>query len=321
VAKTKYSYNPKTLRYERSKISAPNVILYVLSLLVFGFLFFCAFIFSQNYLINTSEERALRDENEALEAGKDVLLSKLESIQSLLQEIKQSESNLHQKLFDATIETPVAAEHNSELLLAGAGDFNENISSIYKKLETLLSKAQIRSNYYYLYASVDKSDVRAMTSLPAIIPVEGFDYSKLVSGFGTRINPWHKGKYHHDGIDLAAARNTKVLAAGSGQVINTKYSELKAGFGNYIEIDHGYGFVTRYAHLGDILVNFGQRVNKGQPIATIGMSGGSIAPHVHYEVIKNGININPLNVFVEGLNANEFYKMAESGRKLNQSLD
>jgi len=321
MAQIKYHYNPKTLRYERTKVSVPNIVFYIFSLFLFGFLFFCAFIVVQNYLINTPVEKALRAENKALRSHKSILASKLETTQSLLDQIKQSESALHQKLFDTKLETSTTEERNPEMLLAGTKDFNSNIKSVSEKLEEFLIKAQMRSNYFHLYASVDKSDVSMMSSLPSIVPVENFDPTKLVSGFGTRINPWHKGKYDHDGIDLAASRDTKVLAAGGGRVVMIKHSDLQAGFGNYIEIDHGYGFVTRYANLGEIQVRYGEKVIKGQAIATIGMSGGSVAPHVHYEVIKNGENINPLNVLVEGLDAKQYYRMAESGRKLNQSLD
>lgn len=321
MLKIKYRYNVKTLRYERAGISIPNTIAYLLSVLVVGFLFFCAFIIIQNYLINTPAEKALRQENKALKNHKEVILAKLETAQVLFSDIKRSESDLHQKLFDAPLETNSVKERNPEMLLASVNDFDENISSISEKLGEFLTKAKLRSNHFYLYASVDKSDLAMMSSLPAIVPIENFDHSKLVSGFGTRINPWHKGKYDHDGIDLAAARGTNVLAAGDGRVTLIKRSDLQAGYGSYMEIDHGHGFVTRYANLGEISARIGQSVQKGQTIAVVGMSGGSVAPHVHYEVIKDGKNINPINVIVEGLDAKQFQKMAESSRKLNQSLD
>jgi murein DD-endopeptidase MepM/ murein hydrolase activator NlpD len=321
MPKVNYRYNIKTLRYERAGLSIPNTIVYVLSLLVFGVLFFCSFILIQNYLINTPAEKALREENKALRSHQNILLAKLENAQSLITDITQSESALHQKLFDAPLETHASKEHTPEMLLANASVFGENMNSITEKLQELLTKAKMRSNYFYLYASVDKEDVAKMSSLPAIVPVENFDYTKLVSGFGTRINPWHKGKYDHDGVDLVAARGTPVVAAGDGQIILVKRSELQAGYGNFIEINHGHGFVTRYANLGEITARGGQKVKKGQAIAVVGMSGGSIAPHVHYEVIKNGKNINPVNVIVEGLDAKQFHHLAESSRKLNQSLD
>jgi murein DD-endopeptidase MepM/ murein hydrolase activator NlpD len=319
MLKIKYVYNTKTLRFERSRLSIPNTVFYILSLFVFGALFFTAFILIQNYLINNSTEKALRHENKALKNHQTILVSKLETAKSLLTQIKISESALHQKLFDAPLEA--SEDRNSELLLASADHFSETIHSVSGKVEEFLTKAKMRSNYFYLYASVDKNDINKMSSLPAIVPVENFDYSKLVSGFGTRINPWHKGKYDHDGIDLAAARGTNVLAAGDGRIVLVKRSDLQAGFGNYLEIDHGHGFVTRYANLGDITARIGQKVQKGEAIAVIGISGGSVAPHVHYEVIKNGKNINPINVIVEGLDARQFHQMAETSRKLNQSLD
>jgi murein DD-endopeptidase MepM/ murein hydrolase activator NlpD len=321
MSKIKYRYNLKNLRFERAGISVPNTVVYVLSLILVGFLFFSTFILIQNYLINTVAEKALRQENRALKTHKSVLLAKLESSQSLITEIKQQEAELYQKLFDASIETNIIKERTPQMLLASTSDFTENISSISGKLEEHLTKAKMRSNYFYLYASVDKRDVNKISSLPAIVPVQDFDYSKLVSGFGTRINPWHKGKYDHDGIDLVAARGTNVLAAGDGRITLIKRSDLQAGFGNYVEIDHGHGFVTRYANLGEISARIAQKVQKGQAIAVIGMSGGSIAPHVHYEVIKNGKNINPINVIVEGLDAKQFHQMTESSHKLNQSLD
>jgi murein DD-endopeptidase MepM/ murein hydrolase activator NlpD len=112
-----------------------------------------------------------------------------------------------------------------------------------------------------------------------------------------------------------------VLATGKGRVISVKKSDLQAGFGNYVEIDHGHGFVTRYTHLGDLTVRLGQSIKKGEQIAWMGLSGGSIAPHVHYEVLKDGKNIDPVKVMVEGITSNQFSLLAVAGRQLNQSLD
>lgn len=111
------------------------------------------------------------------------------------------------------------------------------------------------------------------------------------------------------------------MATGNGTVTLVKNSELQAGFGNYLEIDHGYGYVTRYTHLGEIKVRMGQRVTKGMTIALMGMSGGSIAPHVHYEVLKDGHQIDPMKVLVEGMNAELYHQLAVAASQPNQSLD
>ncbi|MBK8290924.1 MAG: M23 family metallopeptidase [Flammeovirgaceae bacterium] len=130
--------------------------------------------------------------------------------------------------------------------------------------------------------------------------------SKLVSGYGIRINPFHKGNYHHDGVDISSARGTVVTATAEGQVTIVKRSDLVAGYGNYLEVDHGDGYVTRYSHLEEIVVRQGQTVKKGQSIGIVGSSGGSIAPHLHYEVIKNGNNLNPIDFFMEGIASGQY---------------
>jgi murein DD-endopeptidase MepM/ murein hydrolase activator NlpD len=97
----------------------------------------------------------------------------------------------------------------------------------------------------------------------------------------------------HLGIDVAAARGTKVVAPAPGRV---SFVGRKFGFGLVVEIDHGSGIVTRYAHCGSALVSAGAHVERGVPIATVGMSGLSTGPHLHYEVLVNGRQVDPLRV-------------------------
>jgi murein DD-endopeptidase MepM/ murein hydrolase activator NlpD len=144
----------------------------------------------------------------------------------------------------------------------------------------------------------------------------------LVSGFGVRINPFHKGNYHHDGIDIALPKGTEILAAGNGRVISLSSNDmLQAGIGNFIEIDHGNGLITRYSHLDQINVTWGQKITQGQVIGHAGSSGGSVAPHLHYEVIEYGKNLDPLMYIIEGISAEEHQKLAVRSKTPNQSLD
>jgi murein DD-endopeptidase MepM/ murein hydrolase activator NlpD len=185
----------------------------------------------------------------------------------------------------------------------------------------LYASAKSSNQFFHAKASVKKEDLSTLFSVPSIMPVENFELTNLVSGFGTRINPFHKGHYHHDGVDITSTRGTSVLAAGHGQVIMTKRSDLLAGFGNYVEIDHGHGVVTRYSHLEEITVRVGQKIKKGHTLGTVGSTGGSIAPHLHYEVIQDGANIDPIKFFAEGLNAAQFQELVTKSKKQNQSLD
>lgn len=323
MLRTKFRYNPENLRYERVKISFFNVVITILSYCSFGVLFFAALLLLQNYIIETPHEKQLRTENEALQQHKIILTSQLQQSDHQLEELKKQDQELYEKLFESKqpLDEHQTLKKREQILIAETSDFNEIISDLTARFNDLFTSAKTSNQIFHAKASVKKEDLSTLFTIPSIIPVENFDLSKLVSGFGTRINPFHKGHYHHDGADIASARGTLVLAAGHGQVIMTKRSDLLAGFGNYIEVDHGHGVITRYSHLEDIYVRVGQKLKKGQSIGSVGSTGGSIAPHLHYEVIQDGANVDPIKFFAEGLNAEEFQELAMKSKKQNQSLD
>ncbi len=131
-----------------------------------------------------------------------------------------------------------------------------------------------------------------LRSTPARWPCYGW----VTSEFGFRYDPFTGEKTFHKGIDIATSIGTPVLAPADGFVISTGFH---SGLGNEIVIDHGYGIVTSYGHLNDIKVKVGDRVIRGQTIATVGNSGRSTGPHLHYEVVVNGINVNPRKYIIE----------------------
>lgn len=131
-----------------------------------------------------------------------------------------------------------------------------------------------------------------LNSLPIGNPVNGA-YS-LTSGFGLRIDPFTQMMAKHEGIDFSAAIGTPIIASASGVVSRSGWDSQ---YGNVIEIKHAEGFKTRYAHASQLLVRVGQTVNRGDVIAKVGNTGRSTGPHLHYEVIKAGAHINPLNMF------------------------
>lgn len=323
MLRTKFRYNPENLRFERVKISFLNVLISIISYFSFGFLFFGALLLLQNYIVETPAEKLLRNENEALRQHKIVLTGQLAQANYQLEELKKQDEEIYEKLFDTKLlhEENHSLKKREEILLAETGEFNVIINDLSLKFNELFTSAKTTNQFFHDKASVKKEDLSTLFTIPAIIPIENFDLTKLVSGFGTRINPFHKGHYHHDGVDIASARGSAVLAAGHGQVITIKRSDLLAGFGNYVEIDHGHGVITRYSHLEEIIVRAGQKIKKGQTIGSVGSTGGSIAPHLHYEVIQDGMNIDPIKFFAEGLNAEEFKELAAKSRKQNQSLD
>lgn len=318
----RFYYNAKTLRYERVKLSFLKVLFTMVGYLAFGAIFCFGLVLLQNYFVETPLEAKLRNENETLGNHKILLTTQLWQANQQLGELKKQDRAIYEKLFDTKLPIEkINTSNREDILLAGNSDFHLAVDELSERFTTLNKKARTANRVFSQYASVKEGDVKMLTAVPSMAPIEGFDVSKLVSGFGTRINPFHKGHYHHDGADIAAPRGTNIIATGPGYVIQIKKSDLLAGYGNYIEINHGNGYVTRYSHMEDITVRYGQRITKGQIIGTVGSSGGTIAPHLHYEVIWEGKNVDPLKFIVEGISAIDYQALVTKGKKQNQSLD
>jgi len=317
-----FRFNPKTLRYERVRFSVWRTIIRVSSYCAFGFLFFIGLNLLQNILIESKLEKSLVNENLALKEYKAVLTSQLSQSNVLLTELKTEETQLKEKLFEVPAEVNSAEPKNVNHLVASAeGSFNDQISTIDEHLSAVSAKTKSYNKIFGDRLQVEKTDVSVLLGLPSIAPVKNIKEENLVSGFGVRINPFHKGNYRHDGIDIALPKGTEVLATGNGRVSYFSSSNLEAGFGNYLEIDHGNGLLTRYSHLEKILVRWGQKITQGQVIGLSGSSGGSVAPHLHYEVIKNGKSQDPLFYVVEEITSAEHHQLALKSKVQNQSLD
>ncbi len=323
MPKTKFRYNIKELRYERVKISFFHVLFAGVSYIAFGILFFIGLLFLQNYILETPREKALREENKALSEYQVMLTKQLATTEQELANVEKEADRLYEKLFEAKMITSEqsAVSEKEEILIGSSSDFDKWASALSKTSAELNQKAAISNIVYGSAASVKKTDFTKLLSVPSLPPVQEFKVEQLVSGYGTRINPFHKGKYHHDGVDIAAPHGTPIVAASNGVVQMASRSELVAGYGNYVEINHGNGIITRYAHMGEIKIRPGQKITKGQVIGTVGSSGGSIAPHVHYEVVKNDQTLNPVKFFVEKLDAREYQRLQEVNKIQNQSLD
>ncbi len=131
-----------------------------------------------------------------------------------------------------------------------------------------------------------KDQSSLLTSTPSIWPTKGW----VTSGFGYRVSPFTGMREMHEGLDIATHMDAPVVAPANGVVINTSSDN---GYGNLVEIDHGYGITTKYGHNSKLLVHRGERVKRGQVIARVGSTGRSTGPHSHYEVLLHGVPVNP----------------------------
>lgn len=320
----KYYYNPKTCQYERARINPGTMILYVVGILLTSILFLSGLIILNDYLIVTDNEQALRKENRMLSEHKDILSQQLTAIEQTLTKLKTEDRSFYTRLFStAPEEAPLAGATISkeQILLADAASFKSWLDVVKASSSKLLKQSGLSNAAFGEAIHIDKKDLDFINSIPSAPPIAQLELDKLVSGFGKRVNPFHKGMYKHEGIDFAAARGTAVLAAADGQVVVANTSSLQAGYGSIIEINHGNGFSTRYAHLENVNVSRGQKVTKGMNIGTVGNSGGSVAPHLHYEIIRDSESVDPALYIIEGLSGRQHYQLLELSKKQNQALD
>ena len=321
MSQPQFRYNPKTLRYERVRFSVWRTLGAFIAYSCFGFAAFIGLNFAQNHFIETKVEKSLLAENHLLSEYKVVLASQLENSNQLLSNLKTDEDKLHEQLFEAPAEQEPSVVVQSAGIVTSTEDWDESIDFLNERFKSLITKSKVKNQFFGERLSLDRTDVSTLINFPSIAPVKDFSDQNLVSGFGSRINPFHKRSYHHDGIDIALPRGTEIIATGNGRVASISNSQLEAGLGNYVEIDHGHGLVTRYAHLEEIKVTWGQKINQGQMIGLSGSSGGSVAPHLHYEVIEYGKNRDPLTYTIEGISAEGHQKLIVKSKTQNQSLD
>ncbi|HET9486627.1 MAG TPA: M23 family metallopeptidase [Chryseosolibacter sp.] len=321
---TTYRYNTHTCQYERVKIHARDIVWYLLGLMVTASCLLVGILLLHDLVVNTENEKRLRRENRALRQHHAILSKELDALQPVLASLQKKEHMLHARVFGSppptTVQQPDRAS-KEKLLLADVNSFRDLVSSMKRTSQQLIDKSSATNRYFASAASLREHADELANAWPTLQPVSPWNADRMISGFGPRVNPFHKGLYDHLGVDVAMPRGTPVIATASGTVKQLKRSPLQAGYGNYIEIDHGNGIVTRYAHLEDIHVKFGAKVRKGEVIGTIGTSGGSVAPHLHYEILREGKNVDPVRYMVEGLSSEEHHRLTKISQQQNQSLD
>lgn len=324
MRKSLYRYNAETCQYERIRVKTPDVLYYLSGILVVAILMLSGMLTLHDYIFDSEKEISLRKENAALSRNQVVLTSQVSLIESTLTRLGEEDEKLHAKFFGSSANAAADNSHriaDKELLLADATAFRTAISKMTERSSGLLSQSVTTSSFYGEHLGLTDSHLKTISSIPLLVPTRPWNTDNLLSGFGMRVNPFHKGLYEHPGVDIAMPRGTEVLATASGIVIEIRKSDVQAGYGNYIEIDHGNGFITRYAHLEEIRVKYRQKVTKGFVVATIGNSGGSIAPHLHYEIVRDGVTVDPAHYMIEGLNSSEHQHLSVLSQKQNQSLD
>jgi murein DD-endopeptidase MepM/ murein hydrolase activator NlpD len=273
----------------------------------------------QGRFFTTQATRELRAENSALQKHYAILNSQLKALDASLAGIRETETKVESKLFSEPV-ARATSKKTEYRIPSGIKEAQELLLTLKNKINESRQKAEWHNYQYAVSLHLTARDKSTVSAWPTGQPVSK-THLAVASGFGLRIHPFHKGVYQHQGIDFAAPKGTPVYCTGAGKVVDTGKSNLEAGYGNYVEIDHGNGIITRYAHLHEVAVKPGQAIEKGEVIGSVGMSGGASAPHLHYEIMRDGEQVNPMLFMMDGLTSREFTRLAAQAEKRNQSLD
>ena len=150
-------------------------------------------------------------------------------------------------------------------------------------------------------------------------PMRDFTFAQTGASTGDRINPFYKVPMKHNGLDIIAPTGEPVYAVADGVV--KEVIKSRKGLGNVVSIDHGNGYVTRYAHLSDIETRKGRKVRRGARLGYVGVSGNSFAPHLHYEVLRDTLVLDPVNHFFASVTPEEYMNMLIMSVTTGQSMD
>lgn len=312
MRKVYYIYNPKTRSYDRIYPTFRQRVLHVMKRLFVGMGFGAGSFILLLWIFGSPSEKELRIENSRLLAQYNVLSRRLDEALNVMQGIQQRDDNLYRVVLQAD---PVA----DAVRKAGYGGTNryedlmdlanaDLVVNTTQKMDVLNRQLYIQSKSFDEVVDLCKNNDEMLKCIPAIQPVSNKNLKQTASGYGYRIDPIYKTTKFHSGMDFSANIGTPVYATGDGRVVKVGW---ESGYGKLIKIDHGFGYMTWYAHLNDYNVRVGQRVVRGEVIGKVGNTGKSTGPHLHYEVHVKGKVVNPVNYYFMDLSAEDYDKMIE----------
>jgi murein DD-endopeptidase MepM/ murein hydrolase activator NlpD len=323
MAKINYEFNKKSLQFEEVKPSVKERLLKILWVVATGMVFATVVIFLAYTFLDSPKEKMLKREIAQYELQFQIINERLNNAEKVLNDLADRDDNIYRVIFEAE---PIP----SAIRKAGFGGTDrysklegyknsDVIINTTKKLDKIVSELVVQSKSFDEVFEMAKNKTKMLACIPAIQPVSNKNLKRLSSYFGYRTDPIYKVKRFHEGIDFSAPVGTPVYATGDGVVKEVKRS--RRGYGNRLVIDHGYGYRTVYAHLHSFKVRKGQKVERGQLIATVGNTGKSTAPHLHYEVRKDNRPVNPIYYFFNDLTPDEYETVLKLSTQPTQSLD
>ncbi|MCA6379204.1 MAG: M23 family metallopeptidase [Cytophagales bacterium] len=324
MARIKYYYDTETCKYERIKTTSGDIFLNALGLLSLTLAMAVGLVVLYSNYFESPRELLLSNEVKEMEYLYQNLSKEVNKLDNELAYLEHRDDNIYRAVLGAepidksVREAGVGGVDRYEDIKKKDLVHEDFIIKLHERVDKLKRKVYIESKSQDDVIALAENKEKLFAAIPAIQPVANKELIALASGFGMRIHPVYKVRKMHTGVDFAAAIGTPIYATADG--IIDKLEVSFSGYGKQLEIDHGFGYRTRFAHMHGFAVRFGQKVKRGDLIGYVGETGLSTAPHLHYEVFVNGIHVNPIHYFFNDLNAKEYEKIIELASIENQSL-
>ena len=318
---TRFRYNATTCKYEpyfvTGKILRTRLLIFLSISLVLAIIGYYQVI----RFIPSLDEIFLAEENQRLRVQWDILHDQIEEANKDLAALVEKDDHNYRVILDSE---PLGSSIR-EAGIGGSEKINTSqledfpvVLNEYLGLEKLKHQLDVEIQSYDEIDNLFEQKSVMWAARPAIQPVSNKTLTHLHSTFGERLHPLLGYVRDHKGLDFTANIGTPVYATGDGLV---KIAYFSGSFGNVIFIDHSFGYETRYAHLSKFNVKRGQKIKRGDIIGFVGNTGLSGGPHLHYEVLYKGLQINPINFFQRDLSNKEYEKLVEEGSKYREPLD
>ena len=323
MPKQKYQFNLESLAFTRVKRGAKHYFILLLRYFLASVALAILSYIVYSFFSDTPREKQLANDNIQLEEYLNKLNERYQQVTAVLEDIRQRDDHIYRTIFEAE------PAHNDEQ------EAERVVTNLYKELQDkgsvsivdrtsnllndVMSDVTSVTGTFDTLINLAQDSTNLLRSIPALLPIARSSSIRVAAPFATCIHPFYKVLKMHSGVDFAASIGTPVRATADGVVKSIVSS--KRGHGNTVILEHGNGYETVYAHLDAIRVLTGQKILSGAIIGTVGNTGMSVAPHLHYEVHLRGEAVDPLHYFFLDLTPLTLAELAQSALQSGQSLD
>lgn len=316
-------FNKKQLRTEAIPYSASDYVRWFLFRLGAAAAIAVVSVLTFDRYFESPKAKRLQQQIAFLESQVDLMETKVEGMTGALGELTERDEVIYRNIFGAE----PYPEHLRNPGIGGADRYadlrgmeqSDQVIALRQKIAEVERRMVAQGESFEELRTLSESREELLQSIPAIQPVRNSDLKRMASGYGWRIHPIYKVRKMHWGMDFAAPTGTEIFATGNGEVVDVKKSYN--GYGHHVRVRHGFGYETLYAHMSKILVRKGQRLERGEVIGLVGSTGTSVAPHLHYEVFKEGNRVNPAHYYFNDLSPEQYEQLLAASESVNQSFD